>query len=65
MNRNIGPIDGPIRTAIGLAVLGLTVVGPRTLWGLPGLVPLLKAPVGWCPPSSAFGISTCKSSVKA
>ena len=27
-----------------------------------GLVPLLTAVVGWCPPYAIFGINTCKSS---
>lgn len=65
MNRNIGPIDRLIRVVIGLAVLSLVFVGPKTLWGLLGLVPLLTAMVGWCPPYAIFGISTYKASVKA
>lgn len=62
MNRNIGSIDRLIRVVIGLAVLSLLFVGPKTLWGLLGLVPLLTAMVGWCPPYAILGISTCKSS---
>jgi hypothetical protein len=65
MNRNIGPIDRLIRVLIGLAALSLVFFGPKTLWGLLGLVPLLTAMVGWCPPYAILGISTCKSSVKA
>ena len=64
MNRNIGSIDRVIRVLIGLGVLSLVFVGPKTLWGLLGLVPLLTAMVGWCPPYAVFGISTCKASAK-
>jgi hypothetical protein len=64
MNRNIGSIDRVVRVLIGLAALSLMFVGPKTLWGLLGLVPLLTAMVGWCPPYAVFGISTCKSSPK-
>ena len=65
MNRNIGPIDRLTRVLIGLAALSLVFFGPKTLWGLFGLVPLLTAMVGWCPPYAILGISTCKSSAKA
>jgi Protein of unknown function (DUF2892) len=41
--------------------LSLVFVGPHTPWGLLGLVPLITAIVGWCPPYAVFGISTCKS----
>ena len=65
MIRNIGRIERLIRVLIGLAALSLVFFGPKTLWGLLGLVPLLTAMVGWCPPYTILGISTYKSSVKA
>jgi hypothetical protein len=65
MTRNIGAIDRVIRVVVGLAALSLIFVGPQTLWGLLGLVPLLTAIVGWCPPYAILGISTCKSSARA
>jgi hypothetical protein len=43
----------------GLAVLSLVVVGPKTLWGLVGLVPLATGIVGSCPLYSILGINTC------
>ena len=65
MTRNIGTIDRFVRVAIGLTALSLVFVGPQTLWGLLGLVPLLTALVGWCPPYAILGISTCRSSAGA
>jgi Inner membrane protein YgaP-like, transmembrane domain len=65
MTRNIGAVDRVIRIVVGLAVLSLVFVGPQTLWGLLGLVPLLTALVGWCPPYAMLGISTCRSSSAA
>ena len=56
---NIHPIERVIRGIVGLAVLSLVVLGPRSLWGLLGLIPLVTALVGWCPPYAMLGISTC------
>ncbi|XUM22606.1 YgaP family membrane protein [Bradyrhizobium oligotrophicum S58] len=59
MTRNIGKIDRLLRIIVGLAILSLTVVGPHTLWGLLGLIPLGTALIGWCPPYAMLGINTC------
>jgi len=34
-------------------------VGPQTLWGLLGLIPLGTALMGSCPVYTLLGISTC------
>lgn len=65
MIRNVGTIDRLVRAVAGLAILSLVLVGPQTLWGLLGLVPLLTAVVGWCPPYAMLGINTCRSSAEA
>ncbi|MGC8763860.1 MAG: YgaP family membrane protein [Acidobacteriota bacterium] len=57
---NIHPVERVIRALVGLGVLSLVFVGPKSLWGLLGLVPLLTALVGWCPPYALLGISTCR-----
>ncbi|MGJ4896226.1 MULTISPECIES: DUF2892 domain-containing protein [unclassified Bradyrhizobium] len=59
MTQNIGKIDRLLRIIVGLAILSLTVVGPHTLWGLLGLIPLGTALTGWCPPYAMLGINTC------
>ena len=63
MNRffasNEGNADRVIRVIVGLALLTLTVAGPKTLWGLVGLVPLITGLAGTCPLYSVLGIKTC------
>jgi len=60
MTKNIGKIDRLVRIIVGLAVLSLVFVGPQTMWGLLGLIPLGTALIGWCPPYALLGINTCK-----
>ncbi|MBK7075242.1 MAG: DUF2892 domain-containing protein [Myxococcales bacterium] len=59
MPRNEHSIERVIRVVLGLALLLLVVVGPKTPWGLLGLVPLLTGLIGSCPAYTLFGISTC------
>ena len=61
MKTNVGTLDGAVRVLLGLALLSLLVVGPKTWWGLLGLVPLTTAILGVCPIYSIFGLSTCSS----
>lgn len=56
---NIHPIERVIRGTVGLVVLSLIVWGPKSAWGLLGLIPLGTALIGWCPPYALFGFSTC------
>ena len=60
MKKNIGTIDRLLRIAVGLALISLVFVGPKTYWGLAGIVPLLTAFAGYCPAYSLFGVRTCK-----
>ena len=60
MTRNIGSIERVIRAIVGLVLISLVFVGPQTVWGWIGLVPLLTAVIGWCPPYALLGINTCK-----
>lgn len=62
---NEHPIERAVRVALGLAVLSLVVVGPHTLWGLLGAVPLLTGLLGSCPLYTVFGISTCQTRAPA
>jgi xanthine/uracil permease len=56
---NEGSLDRALRVVLGLAILALTVVGPRSAWGLLGLVPLITGLVGTCPLYTLLGVSTC------
>jgi hypothetical protein len=60
MTRNVGGIDRAFRAILGLALISLVFVGPQTVWGWIGLVPLATAIVAWCPPYSILGINTCR-----
>jgi hypothetical protein len=56
---NAGPLDRTIRVVIGIAVLSLVFIGPKTLLGLFGLIPLATGVVGFCPLYRLVGLSTC------
>lgn len=60
MKQNVGSIDRAIRAIVGLVLISLVFVGPQTVWGWIGVVPLATAIIGWCPPYALLGISTCK-----
>jgi hypothetical protein len=57
--RNEHTIDRVIRVVLGLALLSIVFVGPQTLWGLIGIVPLVTGVTGVCLLYSVLGISTC------
>jgi hypothetical protein len=56
--QNVGTIDRAIRAVVGLGLIALVFVGPQTIWGWIGIVPLVTAVVGWCPPYALLGINT-------
>lgn len=57
---NEGTLDRTIRIVLGVALISLVFVGPRSLWGLVGLVPLGTGLVGFCPLYRIVGIDTCR-----
>jgi hypothetical protein len=57
--KNEGTADRVIRIVIGLALLSLTLVGPQTLWGYVGIVPLATGLFGFCPLYRIIGVNTC------
>ena len=59
---NVGTIDRVARIVVGIIALALVFVGPKSLWGLVGLIPLATGAIGTCPLYSALGISTVRSS---
>lgn len=59
MTRNEGTLDRALRIIAGLVLLSLVFVGPQTLWGLVGVIPLLTGILGYCPAYSLLGINTC------
>jgi len=59
MQTNEGKLDRVIRVILGLVLLSLTVIGPQTMWGLVGVIPLLTGAVGFCPLYKVLGVKTC------
>ena len=58
-SNNVGGIDRALRIIVGLVLLALIFVGPKTWWGLIGIIPLFTGLFGTCPAYSLMGLSTC------
>jgi hypothetical protein len=56
---NESPLDRGLRVALGLGLLAIVFVGPKSLLGLVGVVPLATGLLGSCPLYTLFGISYC------
>jgi Protein of unknown function (DUF2892) len=59
MTQNVGGIDRILRIVIGLGLVGAAATGYLSPWAYLGLVPLATGLMGWCPPYSLIGFSTC------
>ena len=59
MTRNQGNIDRALRIIVGLGLLSLIYIGPQTMWGLLGIVPLVTGVLGYCPAYGLLGMNTC------
>ena len=59
MIRNVGTIDRVLRVAVGLALIGATLLGYIGVWGWIGVVPVATGLLGSCPAYMPFGLSTC------
>jgi len=57
--KNEGTLDRAVRVILGIALILLVFVGPKTLWGLVGVVPLATGLLGSCPLYTVLGIRTC------
>jgi Inner membrane protein YgaP-like, transmembrane domain len=55
---NVGTADRIFRIVLGLAVLSLVFVGPKTPWAWLGLIPLGTGVMGWCPLYSVLKMRT-------
>ena len=59
MTANEGAIDRIVRVIVGVVLLAMVFVGPKTLFGLIGIIPLLTGLIGFCPLYKIFGLNTC------
>ncbi len=57
---NVGNADRVLRIVVGLVLIALVFVGPKTAWGWLGLIPLTTGFTRRCPAYIPFGISTCR-----
>ncbi len=57
--KNEHNIERILRVIIGIAVLSLVFIGPKTMFGLIGIVPLATGLLGSCPAYTLLGVSTC------
>jgi hypothetical protein len=58
--KNEHTIERIVRVVVGVAILSLVFVGPKSLWGLIGIVPITTGLLGSCPLYTLLGISTCR-----
>lgn len=57
--RNVGGFDRIARIILGLVLVALVFVGPKTPWGWVGLVPLLTGLLKTCPLYTLLGFNSC------
>jgi hypothetical protein len=65
MSINEAKWDRVIRVVVGVGLLSLAVVGPKTVWGLLGAIPLATGLMGYCPLYRLLGVSTCSTAPKS
>jgi hypothetical protein len=65
LESNEGTFDRAARVVLGAGLLSLVFVGPQTLWGLVGIVPLATGLLGSCPLYSLIGVKTCPTKTQA
>jgi len=58
--KNVGGIDRVLRIVAGLVLIALVFIGPQTVWGWVGLIPLLTGLFSFCPFYPLLGINSCK-----
>lgn len=57
---NESTLDRALRVIVGLILIALVFVGPRTVWGWVGLIPLVTGLTGFCPLYRLVGINGCR-----
>ena len=60
MKKNIHPIERALRVIVGLALISMAFIGPKSPWFFLGIIPVITGFIGWCPPYAILGMSTCK-----
>jgi|NGEPerStandDraft_6_1074524.scaffolds.fasta_scaffold543691_1 hypothetical protein len=58
MKKNIGNVERIVRVVLGIVVVSLAFVGPRSSWAFLGIIPIVTGFIGYCPPYALLGIDT-------
>ena len=58
--KNMGTLDRVLRLVIGLGLISLVFIGPKTPWGWIGAVLLMTSVISWCPIYRVLGLRTCR-----
>lgn len=59
MKVNEGTLDRVVRVLLGIVLISLVYVGPKTPWGWIGLLPLATGIFGFCGLYALLGFNTC------
>jgi hypothetical protein len=59
MKKNVGGFDRVFRFILGVGLLSIVVIGPKTLWGLIGAIPLITSLFSFCPLYTLVGMNSC------
>lgn len=61
MKKNMGKIDKIVRFVVGIVLISLVFIGPQSVYGWIGIIPLATSLINFCPIYPLLGISTIKS----
>ncbi len=59
LTHNESSLDRVVRVVLGIVLISLSFIGPKTMWGLIGFVPLATGLIGFCPLYRLLGLSSC------
>ncbi|MBF0416415.1 MAG: DUF2892 domain-containing protein [Magnetococcales bacterium] len=59
MKANVGGLDRIVRIVVGLGLIALVFVGPQTIYGWIGVIPLVTGLFKFCPFYPLIGLNTC------
>ncbi|MBF0368958.1 MAG: DUF2892 domain-containing protein [Magnetococcales bacterium] len=65
MQANVGGVDRLLRVVVGVVLILLVFMGPKTIFGWAGLIPLLTGIFKFCPFYPLFGLNTCPADQQA
>ena len=59
MTAIVGGIDRILSVIVRIVLISLVFVGPKTMWGWIGVVPLVTGLFRFCPAYTLLGLNTC------